>query len=394
MLIWILFLLYLPQLSVALRPTRHETRRNTPDIQFWNRIAQVHIDRKLLLNPHLIGGETYYHKALLKRTNRNASIVKNFKEMILTNEIQTSSLSNHVTDSAAGAMALFTGWKVNTGTLGMKPIVKEKCTNVSELHITDGIVEGALQKGMGVGFVTTTRITHATPAALYAKGVDRNHEFDDATLKAEVKCTHDIAKQLLSYPASEFKVMMGGGSGYLMDKSRNGSRSDGLNVDLKWQKLSDNRRVLRNMLEFDEVSAAANEKLLGIFSPSHLPYYLDELLAGAKTVPLLWEMTSKAIEQLQNEQNGYFLMIEGGMIDIAEHENMMHVAFKEVYDFEEAIRRAREMTDVNETLIIVTADHGHALTLPGYLDSDETIFGSDFTFVPFPDADCPKDCVQ
>ncbi|VDM51773.1 unnamed protein product, partial [Angiostrongylus costaricensis] len=125
--------------------------------------------------------------------------------MVLTNGIQTSSLSNHVTDSAAGAMALFTGWKVNTGTLGTKPIVKEKCTNVSELHVTDGIVEGILQKGMGVGFVTTTRITHATPAALYAKGVDRNHEFDDATLKAEVKCTHDIAKQLLSYPASEFK---------------------------------------------------------------------------------------------------------------------------------------------------------------------------------------------
>ncbi|KAE9418518.1 hypothetical protein Angca_003440 [Angiostrongylus cantonensis] len=377
MLIWILFLLYLPQLSVALRPTRHETRRNTPDIQFWNRIAQVHIDRKLLLNPHLIGVTppknviVFVGDGMGIATVTSARINKNQRagRHYLNEPLYFESFQS------AGLV------KVNTGTLGMKPIVKEKCTNVSELHITDGIVEGALQKGMGVGFVTTTRITHATPAALYAKGVDRNHEFDDATLKAEVKCTHDIAKQLLSYPASEFKVMMGGGSGYLMDKSRNGSRSDGLNVDLKWQKLSDNRRVLRNMLEFDEVSAAANEKLLGIFSPSHLPYYLDELLAGAKTVPLLWEMTSKAIEQLQNEQNGYFLMIEGGMIDIAEHENMMHVAFKEVYDFEEAIRRAREMTDVNETLIIVTADHGHALTLPGYLDSDETIFESQFTQV-------------
>ncbi|KAJ1365574.1 hypothetical protein KIN20_025948 [Parelaphostrongylus tenuis] len=105
-------------------------------------------------------------------------------------------------------MALFTGWKVNTGTLGMKPTVKERCTNSSDLHVTDGIVEGVLQKGMGVGFVTTTRITHATPAALYAKGVDRNHEFDDPTMNAELKCTHDIAKQLLSYPASEFKVTL------------------------------------------------------------------------------------------------------------------------------------------------------------------------------------------
>ncbi|KAJ1365576.1 hypothetical protein KIN20_025950 [Parelaphostrongylus tenuis] len=132
----------------------------------------------------------------------------------------------------------------------------------------------------------------------------------------------------------------------------------------------------------------------GIFSPSHLPYYLDELLAGAKTVPLLWEMTSKAIEQLQNEPNGYFLVVEGGMIDIAEHENMMHVAFKEVYDFEEAIRKARQMTDANETLIIVTADHGHAFTLPGYLDSDETIFGNDFTFMPFSVAEYPRDFIE
>ncbi|KAJ1357094.1 hypothetical protein KIN20_015139 [Parelaphostrongylus tenuis] len=69
------------------------------------------------------------------------------------------------------------------------------------------------------------------------------------------------------------------------------------------------------------------------------------------------------------------------MIVIAEHENMMHEGFKEVYNIKEAIRKAREMTDAKKTLIIATADHGHALTLPRYLDSDERIFQHDSSYV-------------
>ncbi|KIH66056.1 hypothetical protein ANCDUO_03615 [Ancylostoma duodenale] len=63
------------------------------------------------------------------------------------------------------------------------------------------------------------------------------------------------------------------------------------------------------------------------------------------------------------------------MIDIAEHRNEMRAAFVEVYEFDEAIRKAREMTDPSETLIIVTADHTHAVTMPGYLPVDKDLFG-------------------
>ncbi|VDM73452.1 unnamed protein product [Strongylus vulgaris] len=66
--------------------------------------------------------------------------------------------------------------------------------------------------------------------------------------------------------------------------------------------------------------------------------------------------------------------IPGGNIDIAEHDSHMHLAFGEVYEFEEAIRKAREMTDASETLIIVTADHAHAVTLPGYLPVQKSLF--------------------
>ncbi|KAK5986636.1 Alkaline phosphatase, partial [Trichostrongylus colubriformis] len=246
----------------------------------------------------------------------------------------TSSFDHHVTDSAAGGTALFTGRKVRTKTLGTLPSAKEYCPNSTSTDIVDGIAEGVLQKDMSMGFVTTTRITHATPGALYAKGVEREAEYD----KAKVRCSRDIAKQLLSYPASEFKVLMGGGSSYLMDKSRNGSRGDGMNVDLEWLRLNGNRRILRTPFDLDQVDVASDEKLLGIFSESHFPYYLNESLENKRTVPRLREMTEKAIEALQQNDEGFFLMVEGGLIDMAEHDNWMHLAFSEVYEFEEAIR--------------------------------------------------------
>ncbi|KAK6043986.1 alkaline phosphatase family protein [Cooperia oncophora] len=263
--------------------------------------------------------------------------------------------------------------QANTKTVGTLPSAKEYCPNSTSTDIVDGIVEGVLQKDMSMGIVTTTRITHATPAALYAKasrsGVERDAEYDEAN----VRCTRDIAKQLLSYPASEFKVLMGGGSSYLMEKSRNGSRGDGLNIDLEWMRLGGKRNVLRTPDDLSEVNAADDEKLLGLFSESHFPYYLNERLENKKTTPRLHEMTAKAIEVLQRDDEGFFLVVEGGLIDIAEHENWMHVTFSEVYEFEEAVRVARGMTNPNETLIIVTADHGHALTLPGYSPTKETL---------------------
>ncbi|KAK5967315.1 Alkaline phosphatase [Trichostrongylus colubriformis] len=242
--------------------------------------------------------------------------------------------------------------------------------------------------GMGISTVTSARINKNQKAGSQylntplffekfqstglVKGVEREAEYD----YAKVRCSRDIAKQLLSYPASEFKVLMGGGSSYLMDKSRNGSREDGMNVDLEWLRLNGNRRILRTPFDLDQVDVASNEKLLGIFSESHFPYYLNETLENKKAVPRLREMTEKAIEALQQDDDGFFLMVEGGLIDMAEHDNWMHLAFSEVYEFEEAIRAAREMTNPSETLIIVTADHGHALTLPGYLPVEKSLFES------------------
>uniref|UniRef100_A0A7I4YLK2 alkaline phosphatase n=1 Tax=Haemonchus contortus TaxID=6289 RepID=A0A7I4YLK2_HAECO len=361
------------------------------DIRFWNSIGRRNIEKKLQLNPHLLKVKPPKNVILFVgdgmgiATVTSARINKNqkagiphlnkplyFEKFPYSGLVMTSSLDHHVTDSAASAVALFTGRKVKTRTLGILPSAKERCPNSTSYDIVDGITEGVLQKGLSVGFVTTTRITHATPAALYAKGVERHAEYDEA----EVRCARDIAKQLLSYPASEFKVLMGGGSRCLMDKSRNGLRGDGRNIDLEWLRLGGSRKVLRTPSDLDQVDAANVDKLLGIFSDSHLPYYLSEKLKNRKTVPRLHEMTKKAVEVLQKDEQGFFLMVEGGTIDIAEHENWMHVTFSEMYEFEKAIQVAREMTNPNETLIIVTADHGHSFTLPGYLHAKQSILES------------------
>lgn len=136
-----------------------------------------------------------------------------FESMAL---VGTSSYSHLVTDSAAAAMALFSGRKVVSETLGRVPGSPDDCSgDPEETRIREGIAEIATGKGlrveetmatgMSVGVVTNTRITDATPAALYAHDVGRYFEAD----RGETTCT-DIASQILEYPANKFKVVFEG----------------------------------------------------------------------------------------------------------------------------------------------------------------------------------------
>uniref|UniRef100_A0A1I7XAG8 alkaline phosphatase n=1 Tax=Heterorhabditis bacteriophora TaxID=37862 RepID=A0A1I7XAG8_HETBA len=204
----------------------------------------------------------------------------------------------------------------------MLPKTGEQCPRSGATDINDGVAEQALKKGLSVGFVTTTRITHATPGAMYAKGIVRWFEHD-GNIPNGTDCAKDIASQLVQYPASEFKVMMGGGRNYLLDRSLGGNRTDGRNIEKEWAAIAGKRTVLTDVAQLDRFEAENNEKVLG------------------------------------------------GMIDQAEHENQMHLAFEELLEFDEAIKKARQLTDDSETLIIVTADHSHAMSLPGYLQVNQ-----------------------
>lgn len=105
--------------------------------------------------------------------------------------------------------------------------------------------------------------------------------------------------------------------------------------------------------------------MLGLFDESHCKYNY-EIDGISDTAPTLSEMTDKAIKILSTNKNGYFLFVEGGRIDHAHHDTFAHIALDETRQFSRTIGMAQSMVDADDTLIVVTADHGHTMTYSGY----------------------------
>lgn len=112
--------------------------------------------------------------------------------------------------------------------------------------------------------------------------------------------------------------------------------------------------------------------LMGLFAASHCEYNLD---ANATTHPTLVEMTEAAIKILSKGENGFFLFVEGGRIDHAHHDTLAKKSLDETAVFSEAIQRARDLTSIEDTLIVVTSDHSHTLTYSGYPVRGNDILG-------------------
>ena len=113
---------------------------------------------------------------------------------------------------------------------------------------------------------------------------------------------------------------------------------------------------------------------------SHMDYTLDRLNPNECTNPCdqppLDLMVKKAIKRLQKNEKGFFLMVEGGRIDQAHHKNWAKKAFEETLELEKAVKIALEMTDEKDTLMMVTADHSHSITMNGYPKRGENILGT------------------
>ncbi|TMS39927.1 hypothetical protein L596_006377 [Steinernema carpocapsae] len=302
----------------------------------------------------------------------------NFEKFASSGLIKTYSYDNHVTDSAAGAIALFSGQKVIHHTLGLDATVEDvsTCDGTEDKDLKNIISLLALDSGKSVGFVTTTRITHATPAALYAKTVNRYTEHDVQVQEGNYTGCKDIASQLLDYPANQFTVLMGGGRKQLLPKGKGGDRADGRNIINEWKDLPGSRTVMmtrNDLLNVDD----SYDHFLGMFSYGHLNYTIKMTEEDKKRQPSLEEMTTAAIKILSKNEKGYILLVEGGLIDVAEHENKMHYSLEELVEFDKAIGAAAEMVqEKQDTLMVVTADHSHTLTMPGYANRSDSIFGS------------------
>jgi alkaline phosphatase len=259
-----------------------------------------------------------------------------------TGYVSTFSANSFVTDSAPAATAMATGHKTNNGVIGQDATAIPKKMDGKNLTT---IVEMAEKAGLSTGLITTTRITHATPAAFYAHVDNRDNE-------------SEIADQLVK---SNVEVILGGGLQYFVGKNdtdptgKEGKRNDDRNLLADFD--SQGYAFVYNKTAFGNVDAKITKKLLGLFESSHLQYELERQSSPEKE-PSLAEMTEKAMDILSRNPRGFFLMVEGGRIDHAGHERNLSKIVADTLAFDEAVKTAMDFASKNnDTLVIVTADH-------------------------------------
>jgi len=239
----------------------------------------------------------------------------NIERCNITGLQKTFSSDEYITDSAAAGTALATGNKTNNGVIGMD----------SQGNRVKSILEIAEENGLSTGLVSTSPITHATPASFIAHQPSReNYE--------------DIA---LDFLKTDIDVFIGGGIEHFS------KRKDKLNLldSLKFRGYEVDTTM--NM-----VLKSASMKLAGLIAPINTPYRLNG------RGDMLPEASGKAIEVLNKNKKGFFLMIEGSQIDWAGHSNYADTLIDETLDFDKAVGRVLDFAQKEgHTLVIITADH-------------------------------------
>ncbi|MEL6567852.1 MAG: alkaline phosphatase [Pseudomonadota bacterium] len=297
---------------------------------------------------------------------------------------KTYAHDGQVSDSASTATAMVSGVKSNVRTLGVTTEATFGNCASAQGNGTDTLFELAERAGLATGILSTARITHATPAATYAESPSRDWE-DNTSFRTEeppVDCP-DIASQLVDWDAGDgFEIAMGGGRRHFLTTDMSdpeledgtGRRTDGRDLAGEWTRKSNDHRVIYSQAGFDATNFDSDTKVLGLFEPSHLNYELDRS-NDEMGEPSLAELTRAAITRLSRDEDGYVLMVEGGRIDHAHHGTNAARALEDTDAFDRAIAAALELTSAEDTLIIVTADHSHTMTIAGYQKRNNPILG-------------------
>ncbi|CAG9786912.1 unnamed protein product [Diatraea saccharalis] len=303
--------------------------------------------------------------------------VLEFEKFPFTGLARTYCIDAQVPDSACTATSYLTGVKTKYGVIGLDGNVTRGSCH-SQLHRGNwapSIGQWALEQGLDVGLVTTTRITHASPAGMYAHTSERNWECDaDVPKECLTLGCRDIAYQLvMDNPGRQFKVIMGGGRRELLPNVSDplvktvGRRLDGLDLTEMWHVDKVNKNATHQYItDRNELMKVFNsddlpEYLLGLFKDDHMDYHLK-----AKDQPTLEEMVEVAIKMLSRSKRGYFLFVEGGRIDHAHHDSLAHLALDETVEYSKAVKKAKLLTNAEDTLIVVSSDHAHTMTVAGY----------------------------
>lgn len=281
---------------------------------------------------------------LRRQHGRPSNWIRLLEENVLRRGLMDmASADRIVTDSAAASASWGCGHRVNNGSLNIGP-------NGTHHKPLVPIFRDA---GKRTGLVTTTEITHATPAGFAVNVESRG-------------MGEEIAAQ---YYDRKVDILLGGGNQHFDAERRSDER------DLYNDFLEAGYHVAKTKDEL--LSGAQESHILGVFTNGHLPYTLDhlhsdELLAN---VPTLAEMTDLAINNLSQSSNGFILQVEGGRVDHAAHSNDVGGLIFDQVAFDDAIGVALEFAaNRDDTLVIITTDHGNAN--PGHNSSPDEHFDS------------------
>ncbi|XP_075158278.1 alkaline phosphatase 11 [Haematobia irritans] len=299
---------------------------------------------------------------------------------------KTYCTNGQTADSACSATAYLTGVKTNLLTIGVNGhVIFNNCSSSSNPdHHLESIAKWAQNAGKATGIVTTTTVTHASPSGSYAHVANRNWESDYDIIKTKAitngPCM-DIAKQLIeTEPGKNFDVIMGGGfKKFIPNYQRDpfgvpGERRDGSNLVQDWINYNPFGKLVTSLEDLNELNYEETSKLLGLFHSSHLEYHAKATTTHPSQ-PRLKDMTAAAIKILQKNPQGYFVFIEGGRIDHGHHNTAAGYALDETLEMDEAIQTAIDMTNEDDTLIVVSADHSHTMTISGYPGRGNPILG-------------------
>ena len=264
---------------------------------------------------------------------------KYYRGEVTTHSANSYLQDDHATDSAAAATAMATGQKVND------EVVSQKTGKPIQT-----ILEHSQKLGKSTGLVTTKYLTDATPAAFAAHTRDRDYYWEIAD---------DYLNQ--TRPNILFGAYLASGKGLTEAKSVRAGYT-----------VVKTREQMKHLVELVDQNSVEEVFIAGLFSPDEMPWEYDyyypsknplsqiikNFIPSYDTIPHLSEMTAAALNMLDNDANGFFLMVEGGKIDEAEHDNLIRFSVFETLEFANAFQVVLDWaTERDDTLIIVTADH-------------------------------------
>ncbi|ODU60688.1 MAG: alkaline phosphatase [Comamonadaceae bacterium SCN 68-20] len=290
--------------------------------------------------------------------------------------IKTFSRDAQTTDSAPSMAAYMTGVKMNNEVISMSAETSAYDAKGAQYYKDENstcpagngspavtLLELSKAQGRAVGAVSTTRVGHATPATTYAHVCNRN-------------AYNTIAEQSVT---AGLDVLMGGGQRNYLPKAANPSskRTDTRNLVQEMQ--GNGYTYVSKGSELAALDTSKATRLLGLFSQSEMAYELDRVNQKLDQ-PSLSDMATKALDVLSRNDKGFFLMVEGGRIDHALHGTNAKRALEDTLAFDKAIENVRAYMEkkdpgLKNTLIVVTADHDHAIAFNGYTRIGSPILG-------------------